>query len=168
LEPTCRDSSFIARRTHTRARGVESAPARPRSYAYQGGSGRRLTMRGSRACTLGRVHCIPVSASTESLLSVSRPLRSETAAAARSPATTKRRLDTEGAFAYARRRFVCNANRLPVQASGIALNVAAISGLLDLLVQAQNSRKRWLQPLSNMLCVESTLLIGLYLLRALG
>jgi hypothetical protein len=114
-----------------------------------------------------RVNSIPISYSTESLLSKAASTARLEAAAARSPATLKRRLDSEGTFAYARRRCVCSLSRLPVQASAIALNVAAISGMLDLLVKAKGSRQRFLLPLSNMLCVEATLLVGLYLLRAL-
>ena len=114
-----------------------------------------------------RVNSIPISYSTDSLLSKAASTARLEAAAARSPATLKRRLDSEGTFAYARRRCVCSLSRLPVQASAIALNVASISGMLDLLVKAKGSRQRFLLPLSNMLCVEATLLVGLYLLRAL-
>ena len=61
---------------------------------------------------------------------------------------------------------VCRLSRLPVQSSGIALNIVAIAGLLDLLMIADPSRV-WLKPFSAILYIESALLIALYILRAL-
>lgn len=108
------------------------------------------------------------SCSTDSLLSFhSREFDSPVAIL--SPDLEKQHPATHsaGAWTHARKWCVCQLSRMPVQASGIALNVVAIAGLLNLLERADHSWRRVLQAISSVLCLEASVLLGLYVARSL-
>ena len=126
------------------------------------------TERSAQACKKMQTNArrpIPTSCSRESLLEPSSPRKQRDLVVI--PEASKDALSIEVNLTYMHQRLISQLSRLPVQSSGIALNVVAMSGLVDLMVRVDHKREPFLVPIRNVLCMEGTVLLGLYVARTL-